>query len=466
MPKLQTIHFKWNFFIGVSSLLLFFGATASRAQSSPEVEGAVLPTPETRRGLKEFLELAETSGYELAESKAKVDFARAREDFAKSYGLPRGNLDVIFGPIPGAQGNAVTGLTDWTRWGLFSASKLEIMQPLYTFGALSSGRDAAQAGTEAELKLAELARLKLRSSVAEYYYSYQLAFELSELTADVASKLEQAIKSGEKLRAQGKRGAPSMADLDKLYVLLTDIRVKEREAITGMKLSKAAMAWKTGLYGRGDPRWDRANLVAQEIILKDLAYYQKIAAEKRPEMLALDFDVKAKKALVEVEEGLALPTFFVAGQATYAVATKRTDQVSPFAYDPLNDQSAALVLGFKWNLGFFERRAKLAQSRAELIAAQARRSHLGMAILVDVEKSYLELKQQVDSREARKDATRAAKRVFNDALVAFTLGTGDGKSLLEALGSFGLAEKSRLETIAQSNIAIFKLAQATGVLEL
>lgn len=425
------------------------------------VDGMV-PQPEPRRTLKEFLDFAEKSGHELDESKGKIEFSEAREGLAKAYGLPQGSLDVVFGPLPGANGDAISGTTNWNRWGVFSASKIEMMQPLFTFGGLEAARDAAHAGTEAEKNLAETARLKLRADVAEYYYSYQLAFEFSELAADVASKLDEALAAGEKLRAQKKRGAPSAAALDKLRVLLTDIRVKEKEAIKGMKLAKAAMAWKTGLYGRGDPRWDKASLSPEDLALKELAQYQKIASQKRPEMLALEMDVTAKKALLHVEEALALPTVYVAGQATYAVATQRTDQLSPFAYDPLNDQSAALVVGIKWNLSFFERRAKLAQSRAELIQATARRTHLGMAILADVERAYLDLKLLFESREARNGSIRAAKRVFNDAFAQFVLGTGDAKDLLEALGSFGIAEKSRLETIAQANIAIFKLAQAVG----
>jgi outer membrane protein TolC len=449
------------------------GASVQATEQSPmvlteaadgvrEVAGAVAaPSADIRRNLTQFIEEAEKNGHELDEAKGRIEFAQARTDLARSYGLPSGKIDLYFGPVPGARGDALMGQTDWNQWGVFSVTKFEITQPIYTFGAISAGKDAAQAGVRAEQSLAERSRLQLRTSLAEIYYGYQLAFELSELTSDIGSKLEEALKTGTKNRDERKRGAPSSIELDKLKVFISDIRVKEQEALKAQKLARAAMSWKLGVYGEREAKWDRANLLVRSFKLTGLDQLQTIARANRPEYKALAEDVKARESMVKVEEALTLPMVYVAGQFNYTVSTKRADQTSPFAYDPLNDLSGAALLGLRWNLGF-ERRSKLSMANAELIQARARLAHLGAAIAVDVERSYLDAKLVIDAMEQRLEGARASKRVFNDSFVAFTLGTGSAKDLLEALGIYGVAEKNRLDAIFQNNVAVFKLQQAIG----
>jgi len=46
--------------------------------------------------------------------------------------------------------------------------------------------------------------------------------------------------------------------------------------------------------------------------------------------------------------------------------------------------------------------------------------------------------------------------------VAFGLGTGRANTLLESVGAFGLAEKSRMETLYQHNMTLTKLEQSMG----
>ena len=441
--------------------------TTSSAGDVPPISGTENTSSKSvnwdrRFTFAEFLELAEKQGNELSEQVAKVQFSEARESFAHSYGWPAGKLEMFAGPNPGASGNAVDGKTNWNRWGVFTGAKIELAQPLYTFGAIGAGIEAAEAGTRAERALYQKNRQALRTQVAEFYYGYQAAFEFSELASNIESKLQEALKAGQKLRERGKKGAPSETDLDKLRVYLGEIQVRMGEADKGMKLARAAMAWKLGVYGRIEPKWDRANLALRAVELKTLKDYQEAAREVRPESLALKEDVAAKSALVRVEEGLTLPAFFVAGQANYMHATERQTQNSPYAYDPLNDLSAGLVLGLRWNLGFFERQSRLAQARAELAQAQARQRHFEAGIQADVERSYLDLKQLSEAAGLRDQASRSAKRVYQDSTVAFALGTGSAKDLLESLGTFATTEKSRLETLYLHNVAISKLEQSVG----
>ncbi len=416
----------------------------------------------TRLGLEQFWRLAEEKGAQLDESKGKIEFAEARSRYASSQALVQGKLDLLVGPAPGATGDALVGRNDWGSWSVFTGVKAELVQPIYSFGALGAAREAAEAGIRAEQGLMERARWALRVEVAELYYGYQLAFELSEVASGIHEKLEQALKEGTRLREERRKGAPTETDLDKLRVYLSEVKVREAEAEKGRSLARAGMSWKIGTYGQSEPKWDKANLVFEPASLKTLSDYHAMATEKRAELKALREDVIAKEALVRVERGQLYPAIFLAGQVSGSRTPNRVDQQSPFANDPLNDLSAGIALGLRWNLDFFSRSAKLSMARAEAVQAEARERHLGRAILAEVEKNYRDLNFALDAVPLREEGSKAAKRVMQDAFVAFTLGTGSAKDLLEAIGSLGLSEKSRYEAVFAANTGRVRLSQSIG----
>lgn len=368
--------------------------------------------------------------------------------------MPSGSIQSLVGPAPGAEGDALNGRTLWHDWGALSFTQIEIMQPIYTFGALSSARKAARAGTEAESQLLKREEWALRTQIAEYYYGYQFAFEASELAEGILEDLNKALVKAEK---------KSSTDADKLRIFIAEAKARMSEADKGMNQARLGMAWRTGRLGHETPRWDKANLVARDFKLQELAAYQAMATESRPELTALAKDVEARQALADVEAGLRLPSLFAAGRFVYTVAPKRPDLETPFAFDPANQLTGAGGVGIRWDLGYFEKSAKLGQARAEALQAQARATHFGAGIRAEVEKNYLDVKQASEAKDIREDGAKAAKRVFRDLLAGYLLGThSDSKGLMEALGQHVLAEKARLESIYGFDVATVKLEQAVG----
>lgn len=415
-----------------------------------------------RYSLKQFQEAAEKSGNQLGEERAKVEYAEARLDYARGLALPTGSVESLFGVGPGAEGNALDGRTLWNRWGAVSITKVEIAQPLFAFGALGAARTAARAGVEAQQKLLERERWLLRNEIAELYYGYQLAFEFSEMAGDVASKLETALK---KLNSSKKKRE---GDISKIKIFLAEAQVRQGEADKGMQQARMGMMWKLGRYpatsqASDEIRWDRANLVAREVAVKELAEYQSLAKLHRPELKALQKEIEAKSALVTAERAQLLPAFFIGARGEYAVAPRIQNQESPFANDPYNGFSVGVGLGLRWNLGFFERAGKVGMARAELIQAEAKTRHLGAGILAELEKNYLDFKHDAHALKLRQEASASAKKLYLDSMAQFALGAGDPKVMFENLGAFVSQEKSRLEALYAYNVALTKLEQVVGV---
>jgi outer membrane protein TolC len=432
----------------ILSIFLFFSVLSVAAESP-------------RLTLKEFLQKSVSEGPGLLESKAKIEHSQAREKLAASLGLPTLKADYIMGVAPEATGNAVVGQTNYDNWGLAQGVGLEFVQPVFTFGAISRAKKASRVATEAEIALQNKEELSLRTQVAEIYYGYQLAFEFAELASSVVGKLKEARDKGKKI------SKTKAADLDKLEVYILDTQARVLEAEKALNLMRSAMGWKLGCQSVDcQPKWDSASLMQRDWTLKmdnSNGKLRESSIQNRPELFAAQKNLEARKALLGAEESQYLPLMYIGGQLQKSWSAGRDDQESPFAYDPLNELKGVAGLGVRWNLGFFEKSAKVAMARAEVLKAEALLRNASEGLRADFDRVLGDAQFYKTSLELRTQAAKISKRVFYDSVFSFTLGTGTAKDILEALGAFGLAEKSRLETLYNYNVHEFKIAQVLGV---
>src|SRR5262245_58351030 len=132
---------------------------------------AVAASPVQRLTLEQCLERALTYSPDVTEAQTEISIAESQLAQAKAGRLPQANFTSINGIVNGAKGNAVTGRTDNSDLGPFSRGELEIVQPLYTFGRLSSEILAASRGVEAKRAATQSTRDATIASVKELYYN-------------------------------------------------------------------------------------------------------------------------------------------------------------------------------------------------------------------------------------------------------------------------------------------------------
>lgn len=413
---------------------------------------ASLHAQSVRMSYLEFVEAAEKSGAQLGEQEAKLEFAKARSEFANSKAWFGGNLTALAAPVPGATGNAISGQTNWDNWGLLSSVQLEVFQPVYSFGAISSGQEAAESGVRAEAALLERDKLKLRVDIAELYYGYQMAFEFEQLTAEADDQLTKALT---KIRSASQK--------DQLVSVANEIKIRRKEAELGKQNAKRAMAWKIGKWEL-DPQWDRANLLPRKVELASYEAYLKLLEEQRPERKALMEAVKAKKALYESQKSQYYPVVVVGAKGEFANAPHRENQQSPFANDPDNKLEGAVGLGIRWNLGVMERSSEVAKARAEWMEAEARLRHLDVGMKVELFKAYNDLQHAKATVELRQESTRAAKRLIQDFAFDQAMSKNQkwDQSVLQKFASYLGAKRDEIDSIYKFNVASHKFEQTVG----
>ena len=404
-----------------------------------------------RHGLEDFVKMALEQGDALKIQEAQLKFAEAREDWAQSKRWFEGSLEALLGPAPAASGNAISSSTDWSNWGGFVATQIEIKQPVYTFGAIRSGIEAAKKGVEAEKLLLESEKWKIRSDIVELYYGYQLAFELSQLGEDIVKKLQQA-----KSQSRGD-------SRQELIMALADMESKTELAKKSKEQARLAMGWRTHSPVDENLFWDQSNLKKRAFQPLKLEAYKSLLQTHRPEWQALEAEYMAKKELSDVEEALSLPMVFLYAQGQYRWADHRKNSsTGPFSYDPSNLSSGVVGVGIKWDLDVSQKSAKRAQARAEYLKSGAKKSHYQRAMQVEMEKAYGDLEVREKSLKLYEEASEIATKRYQDALVAYGLKNLSGKKLLEKMAQYGKLRKDYLESLYHYNLATHKLEQTVG----
>src|SRR5262249_2404233 len=137
--------------------------------------------------------------------------------------------------------------SNWNKWGPFITGGGQIVQPLYSFGMLSSYRRAAENQITARTEQAQMKRLEILYNAKEFYYGYLMATALDNLVDDLVSFLEEAVKTAEEtLENKSRKSNIKPHDLYRLKSALEDLRQKKLLAVAGRQTAEKAVAWVSG----------------------------------------------------------------------------------------------------------------------------------------------------------------------------------------------------------------------------
>jgi len=410
---------------------------------------------------------------ELQEKRYDIAIAKTREDEAVSYQYFQLDSVALLSLVPNARGdqmnspdnkNVIRGL------GLFEGFDATVVQPLYTFDKITSGKKAAQAGILVEKSKFRQKGTDLVLRTKKYYNGYLLASDIRKLVSEVRKEITKAKKTiKKKLKEQDEEDEGSSdsadvdpVDLDKLeaYEGMADkfYFEAEKSEILAKEALMAFMGLSSGqVFALADKK-----INISKIVLKSLERYVEISKERRPEFHQLREGLKARKHLVTVAEADKFPMIFLGGNVSIANADGRTDNENPFIYDPLNHIWGGVALGAKWHFDFGVTQAKVDRARAEYLKLKQTKKYAQIGIPLQVKKAYFELKEAMNNVKSFEKSYKAAKRWLVTAVLNFDIGFGDAREIFEALKIYSTTRGQNLQSIYNYNVAVANLQHASG----
>jgi len=432
--------------------LLFFStqwvqaAESAPASLQPNLE-AILKSTINKNGM-------------VQEAEQDIEIARSQIELARSALFPKANATLLAAPMFEVRGDPNGSRTNGKKWGPFLQGSLQIVEPLYSFGMISSYQKAAEGQMEAKTELAQAKRNEVALMAKEFYYGFLMAKDLESLVDDLISFLDEAIKSVEESSGEKKSKNPVKPhDLYKLKTVLADLQQKKLYAQSAKRTAEKALNW---VAGTSFENFSELSSTIETYEKKSLEQYLEIAKKNRPEFKALSAGIKARTALRDAKDAQGYPVVFVGGMISKAWSPVADKQMSIFANDPFNGVQGGLGLGLRFDLEFSRQSAEVHEQEAEILKLKATESYAIPGIELQVKKAFWELEQAAQGLEIAENRKKIGKKWFVSNAMGFSIGITPAKDLMESLEGSGNARKNYIETVYSLNMALAHLSQAVG----
>jgi outer membrane protein TolC len=345
--------------------------------------------------------------------------------------------------------------------GIFTRTELKLVQPIYTFGKISAGITAAEAGLEAIRSKQSGQVNDVELNVRKAYWGAKLARELLSMLNEGIDYLTEAQKRIDQELAEGS-GNASVTDRLRLRTMRAEIEARVLEAQRGSDLAKAGLRTLIGPGAPADLDVDDDPLAPLTVPSRELGQYTDLAHAKRPEVKALDQMVAAKRALADLEWRRQLPDFFLVGTAQYAYANSVDHPTNAFANNPFNTAGVGVAAGLRVPLDLFAKNASAHKLRAEAQEAEFRRSEALGGINFEVEKAFAEMKEADLRLKALQKGEKAARQWIAAIMQNVSVGLAETKDFSDALLAFFQSRARVLQGQYDYNVAVASMTRVSG----
>ncbi|MBI4042384.1 MAG: MMPL family transporter, partial [Deltaproteobacteria bacterium] len=412
--------------------------------------------------LEEALKKALKENPTMTEVRHRVEKAEAQLDEANYAVFPKISTQNILTATFEDRGNAISSTDDTSEWGPWIISNITSFVPLYTWGKISSYKEAARHGVSVAEKQREISANDLSFEIKRYFYTIQYAAEMKSKLKLSKDKLTEVIDRVDELLKK-ESGEVTKQDKYKLNTFLAEVLKYEQFAMTATESARLALTIGMGA-STTDQQYDTATheLVRQKATVHPLNGYIELAKKHRPEYALIEDGIAAKDALVRAEKANYYPMFLVGALFDFAYTNVRDDQGSPYAYDIWNRSYGGAGLVAKWDLDFWNTRARVNQLKAEQNEVLAKRTFAANGIPAQIRKIYREL-QEADERVKIADTGREnAKKWLLQSAFAFNFGLGDTKEVVDSVVGHAKTQEEYYRAIMDYNMSLAGLTRSVG----
>ena len=231
----------------------------------------------------------------------------------------------LIAPVSDAEGNQIESndRSDKIQGiGPFGSIDINLVQPLYTFGKLTSAKKAATHGIRVDESRVRQKATDVALQVKQFYHGISFANDGEELVDEIDTYLEGARKRTQKLLAVESEYATEL-DLNKLEAFNGIVEKFRNKAIKSKILAREALRTYIGLPRGTDVAIADETLVPIDVDIEELEHYIDKSRSLRPEFDQLKEGLAAKQALVEVAAADYFPTVFVGAFFLLRICARR-----------------------------------------------------------------------------------------------------------------------------------------------
>jgi outer membrane protein len=346
--------------------------------------------------------------------------------------------------------------------GLFARAQVTLTQPLYTFGKITHGRDAAEAGVRAYEAGAAYAERALDVMAFEAYHGLQLSAQVEAVFRRGREELGK-FKRRVQRSLDEERGEYSSNDLRRLVIQESDLIARELEAQALKAQAVAGVRVACELTPDAEVTLAEQRLSAYAAPLPPLEALWSIARRERLDLRGLREGVEAREALARKALADQLPNLALIGLFTYSVGTSADDHPDPFANDPFNIFGYGFMFGLDWRLSVSELFSETAQADAQALKARAELRGRERAVYLELSERHAQAMRHASTLTARDEAARAGKQWMVASLMSKSAGLLTSEQATQSLTGYFTSSLAREQSIFEYNLSIARLWASAGL---
>jgi outer membrane protein len=421
--------------------------------------------------LDQLVGMALEQSYEL--KMADQDILAAKADLTKARGgqYPQLDVDAVTSMVNKAKtpyvkvdntsgiGTIVDRESDSIT--LFGRLDFTIAQPLYTFGKIQSGKEAAALGVEVQQAAKNKKRNEVVLQIKELYYAYLVAgqgkksaAEADEFILDAERRIKNMIRA--------KSVNVDASDLYRLEAFAAEAKQFRARAESGTQLSSMALKRAVGIGDKDELALDIKELPKEPRPLASLDEYISLALSRRPEFEQLKKGIQARQKMVASVRADFFPSIFAAGTGSVAAAMDRQHFSNAYISDEFNHAYAGFYIGSTWHFDLGIKKGKLAKARAELEKTRDEQSFAEQNIPLEVARHYQDAVEAQASWQAYEKAAAAARKWIISATSNFDFGVGTAKDMFDAIDRYGKNQGEYLRALYNYHVSMARLDYAIG----
>ena len=441
---------------------------AAPQQPAEEAAAAEEPAKPAGKTVDELVKLALGQSGLVTEADGKVQEWKGRLAEVQSLYYPKLSARGYVAPMYRVKAESVTSdpfqgpVNDFTEWGPYFHLEATLVQPIYTFGRLKAGRNAAEGRLAVEEARARQTRNTLALEVRKLYYLHLFTRSIQPALANARKAVDGALKQAKELYAEG-GGKVTNVDLAKLEYGSAELDKFIIMAKMGEALSLAALKHTVGLP-------ESAELVLADEMLPDaptdelpaLAELIRVASAERPEWAQVRHGKQAAISLEAAERLANAPIVFAAGQFRADYTAMRPDVKNSYYKDEYNGVSGGAAVGLQWDFDPLKARGSAEAARGIRTQVEGLEKFAASGIPLEVRKAYDDAVQAERLLEVAQRASTAGRKWLTFAGSAYAAGTGEAKDLLEGLVASLQGRRAYFEQLQALHTARAYLTYATG----
>ncbi len=402
--------------------------------------------------LEEFIERGIQNSGQVEANQQEVLLAKNRINQVQDERyLPEFSLTTQHGLVPEVENpmaNTETLEYNFSNLSLFTRAHIELLQPIFTWGALRNAVKASRAAADAAVHKFEITKNETALRLYKLYQSYLLSLEISRILDEAQNKLSRIVTELNERQDEEEMDV-DQSELFKLKVFQSEFAVRAGEVRVNAEYIQNVWNYVMGAENSGTVYMPTTYFLDPvENPIKELPFYRTKAVTMRPEVNALEAGIEAAEFGLEATKSKNYPALFFGARATYLYTPNPPRENYAIELNPRNYATAVAGIGIRQNLDFFGMKYDVTRSKIQYDQIKYSKQAAIDGIILQLNEKYKNASVSQIAVEKIEQALITAKRWLRQEQLDYDLGTGNTKDLVDAL-------QKELELRVQYKQAIF-----------